>query len=275
MSPSSEHIPPGSAQPDAALIAGEARFDRELRERRPLLWALTLAGPPLATLALLAWVWLVHGWDFVAKLAGFAVITFFGAGRFIILFGKADHAAVDTAAADGGLIEALRMTPTQLFVMVTWMDMVAAVLLVFHAGFLLRIPKIGPAMAALSEEGRFVMARYPKVRRWTFVGLATFVIVPLAATGSVGGAIFGRLLGMGRGSTLVAIFIGSVVGNGIMLAGAGVLNRYIDTNNPVFLVGGITVIVGLVIALERRYRKIKRSTLGRASATPSGGAPPR
>lgn len=48
---------------------------------------------------------------------------------------------------------------------------------------------------------------------------------PLQATGSVGGSLFGRMLGMSRVATFVAIVIGNVIGNGVMYLGSDLISE--------------------------------------------------
>lgn len=213
-----------------------------------MLWYASLAAPLIVTAMVLIAIGLFSGWDFVGTLAAKAVITFFAFGRFIILAGG-------DAGNDATLSS---MTRGQLFLMVTYMDMLVASLLVIHAGIIFRIPRIGPGLAALQEDGEFILKMHPWMRRMTFVGLVLFIMFPLAATGSVGGAIFGRLLGMSRLATFTAIFVGSMIGNGVMWLFAGVLAKYINKDHPGLLIGGIIVIVAVILLLNWRYQKMKK-----------------
>ena len=94
------------------------------------------------------------------------------------------------------------------------------------------------------------------MKRATFLGTVAFVMFPLAATGSVGGSIFGRLLGMGRHSTLMAIGLGSVAGCGLMYFGADLINRHLDRRSPTVMVGGILIIIAVILLLNLRYRRL-------------------
>lgn len=226
----------------------EHHFSNSFRERHPKLWYASLAAPLIVTALVLIGIGIVNGWDFVATLTGKAIITFFAFGRFIILAGG-------DAGNDATLSS---MTRGQLFLMVTYMDMLVASLLVIHAGIIFRIPKIGPSLAALQEDGEFILKMHPWMRRMTFIGLCLFIVFPLAATGSVGGAIFGRLLGMSRLATFSAIFVGSVIGNGVMWLFAGVLSKYINKDHPGLLIGGIAVILAIILLLNWRYQKMKK-----------------
>ncbi|MBY0589588.1 small multi-drug export protein [bacterium] len=233
------------------MLAQFEAFENSFGKKYPLVWWGTLVGPLIVTLAIIIGLGLEYGWAFVGKLASTAIIAFFVFGRFIILGG-----------GDAGSDE-IRMflTSAQLFALMTYLDLFVAVILSFHIGFLFKLPVLGPKVSELVADGQVILKLHPWMRRMTFFGLAAFVIFPLAATGSVGGSIFGRLLGMSRWSTLLGIAVGSIIGNGMMYVGSDVINRYLDKDNPLLFWGGVVVIVGLIILLERRYRKMKQDLL--------------
>lgn len=242
-----------------SVASEEHHHADKFRREQPTIWLLSLVLPFAITGMVIGAVWFMTDWDFVWKLMVKAAIAFFGAGRFIILAGG-------DAGNDATLSS---MTRGQLFAMVTYMDMFVAALLVVHAGLIFRIPKFGPSMAALQEDGEFILKMHPWMRRMAFLGLVLFVVFPLAATGSVGGAIFGRLLGMSRKTTFIGIFIGSIIGNGVMWVFAGVLSKYINKDHPGLLIGGIVVIVALILLLNWRYRVMKRRDRAKGILLPS------
>lgn len=264
MSGSPEH----NNQPHDPLAA-ESGYTDDFRRRLPTLWWATLVGPPLLTLALLTYLWFDRGYEFVVKLIGTALATFFGLGRFVILFGSEPKVAGAPTIRDAEAVASLGgeqvakqfefLTRTELFVMVTWMDLLAASMLIFHLGFLFRIPKIGPSLARVREEGEFFMHTQPWMRRFTFIGLTAFVMIPIAATGSVGGAIFGRLLGMSRAATLLAIVSGTLLGNGVMLvAGKAIAqSKIFNPQSPISLIIGLSLVIGIILLINWRYQKMK------------------
>ena len=72
----------------------------------------------------------------------------------------------------------------------------------------------------LAKEGGNLAANVPWVRRVTFLAIVVFVMFPLASTGSIGGSLFGRLLGLSRVRTVVAVVLGSLSGCAAMYFGA-------------------------------------------------------
>ena len=223
------------------------KYESALRKGQPFIWWLTLVGPFALTVALLTLLFVVQGESYVRQLVATALITFFLLGKFVILGGE---------EAQMSEIQAF-LTPEQLFTLVVFMDLMTATVLIFHMGVIFRIPGIGKRLLNLVEDGRFILKTRPWMKRATFLGTVAFVMFPLAATGSVGGSIFGRLLGMKRSSAFTAIAIGSVLGCGLMYYGAGLINRYLDRKHPAVMIGGALVVVAIILILNYRYRQLK------------------
>jgi hypothetical protein len=244
--------PPDSstARDEQSLLADETAFQDRFRQDHPFVWRLTLVAPFVGTAMALFLVYLVEGGEFLRNLVYAAIATFFFFGRFVILGGTDVPGPHEEHVASF-------LTRGELFLMVVWMDVAVAMIFVYHAGFMYRIPFLGPRLLNLVEDGQFILSQQPWIRRVTFIGLVAFVFFPLAATGSVGGSIFGRLLGMTRRATFLAILLGSVLGCGVMWLGAGVINRYLDRDNPWLTIGGIAVIASLILFLNWRYKALK------------------
>lgn len=148
-------------------------------------------------------------------------------------------------------------TSKELALLVFYMDSMVACLLAFHIGFVFRLPYLGRRLRILMDDGKFILASNPWMKHATFVGIVAFVTSPLAATGSVGGSIFGRLLGMSRLGTFLGAVTGSAIGCGLMYFGAALINRYLDRDNPYLTVVGISMVVLIIWMLNRRYKKMK------------------
>ncbi len=225
-------------------------FENSFRKKYPLLWFSTLIGPFLLTAAILVVLYFVRGAKWMWGLVGTAVFTFFVLGKFAIIFGA------DVPAESVQVYEI--PTVWEIFVMLVYMDLITAMLLAFHTGYLFQLPWVGPKMSALATDGRFILKSNPWMERATFVGLVAFVVFPLAATGSIGGSIFGRLLGMSRGRVLLGVCLGSIIGCGLMYLCSGLVRQVgVDPKDPVFLWGGIAVIAALLLLLNHRYQRAK------------------
>ena len=219
----------------------------DFRKRHPLVWAVTLYGPIILTVVLLILLIVFGGWAFTRKIVTSTAIALFLLGRFIILSGGEGAFGDTTGSLSSG----------QLFAIVTYLDLMTALMLAFHIGFLFRVPYVGPRVVALVTDGHFILDAQPWMRRATFLGLIAFVAFPLAATGSIGGSIFGRLLGMSRISTFAGIMIGTLLGNGAMYFFSDLMGNYVDKDNPYLKYGGFALVATLVIILERRYQKLR------------------
>lgn len=233
----------------------EAAFEESLRRRQPILWISTLVGPILAVPALLLFVGLAAGWSVAHRLALTMVATCFFFGRFAILAGSNGTEFVEGGLpSDGGFF-----TSGELALLVFFLDTVAAVIVVFHMNVLFHLPVLGKRLRTLVEQGRTLVQSQGWMKRLTVAGVIAFVMFPLAATGSVGGSILGRLLGLSHFGTLAAVMVGSVLGCGTMYFGAGLISTWLDRDDPVVRVAGLAIVVALVILLSMRYRKLTRT----------------
>lgn len=252
-----ENVAEASSSPEAMrqeLVGSFQSFELGFRRHYPLLWLFTLLAPLILTTVALVVIGLVSGWDMPAKYLSHAFATFFVFGRFIILVGVEGDAAEKFQVL---------LSPLQLFGMVTFMDFVTALFVTFHMGVLFRLPWVGEKIAMLVWDGKFIMDSQPWIKRIAFFGLVLFVIFPTSTTGSIGGSIFGRMLGLSRWLTVSGVLLGSLLGNGLMYAFAKSINRYIGPDNVWLWWGGIAVIVAVVVFAERRYRMVKQRYMDR------------
>ncbi len=234
-------------------------FEANLRQQSPLLWFTTLVGPFLLAAGILTAVYLTYGPVYVTRLVFSGVLGFFFFGRFIILGGHGEGLASET-----------------LFAMVLFMDLAVASILAFHVTFLFKLPLIGPKFQELMEDGQVIMHSNPWMKRATFAAIIVLVTFPLAATGSIGGSIFGRLLGMTRVMTFCGVAIGSVVGCGAMYFGSQILNHWgINRDHPAFFWGGVIAVVLIILVLNHRYRQyIKRHRQEKAQQSEKAASQP-
>ncbi|MCX7395483.1 MAG: small multi-drug export protein [Planctomycetales bacterium] len=245
--PSSSVHPP--VEEHEQMLAHFLKFEQRFHRDYFSLWLGTLIGPGILTLMVLATVYVVSGSSYFWKLAGAAAFSFAIGGRFTII------------TPFPGL------SPEELFWMVTYQDVMVALFFAFHVGFMYRLPKIGPKIAELSSDSQFILEHQPWMKRLTFLGLLTFIAFPLAATGSVGGAIFGRLLGLSRWAIFWGSTIGAVIGNVAMLFLAELVQEYLPADSALVQYGGIPIIVLIILVLERRYSSMKKAYVVRKLTT--------
>ncbi len=234
------------------LLASFTEFELSFRRRYPMVWLATLLAPFLVTLFLLIVLGLVVDWSYPQVLLGHAFMAFFLFGRLIVLCGF-----------EGELHDTyhIALSPGELFALLTYLDFMVALFVTFHMGFLFKLPYVGPKIAMLIWDGKFLMDAQPWIKRMAFLGLVVFVIFPTSTTGSIGGSIFGRLLGLSRPMIVLGILLGSILGNGLMYLFAKQINHYITPDNVWLKVAGVVVLLGLVAMAEIRYRQVKKKYL--------------
>jgi uncharacterized membrane protein len=230
-------------------------FEKCYRQDHPVAWWLALLGPVVITALILGLIYFIQGWETAASYPAAAASAFFALGRFIILLGG------DEPNQEGGLWFLKYLDARSLFLMLTYMDVMVAMFVAFHMGIVFRLPWVGPKIKDIVSDGQFILRKQPWIRRSAFIGLVCFVIFPTSTTGSVGGSIFGRLLGMNRWRVVFAILMGSVLGNGLMLLFAEQISR-LDLKDSWTL--RITGVIGMIVALyfiERKFRRLKNEYL--------------
>ena len=244
----SENIPEPTPDPSLPspreheqLLESFLEFEKNFHKNYFPLWLGTMIGPWILTAIIFFVIYLFAGSQFCWKLFVAACVSFAFLGRFTII------------------TPTLNLEPDVLFWMVTYQDVMVALFFAFHVGFMFRLPWIGPKIAALSSDSEFILAHQPWMKRMTFLGLLAFIAFPLAATGSVGGAIFGRLLGLSRWAIFWGSAIGAVIGNAAMLFLAEVVQEYLPEDSMIVKWGGLLIILGIIIFLERRYSSMKRA----------------
>lgn len=225
---------------------GQWTSEEDFKLKYPIVWWVTLVGPLFSSLAILLLVAIIYGWSSAANLAITAVLTFFLLGKFVILGGR-----IET-----GSEWAKFYSPEQLAGMVLYLDVMTVCVLVFHLGFLFKLPMLGKKLEVLVANGHALLEATPWMKRATFLGLILFVMTPLASTGSVGGSILGRLLGMSRLGTFIGVVLGNILGIFAMYFGGELFMKFVGSDNPLVAIIGVGILIGALYFLNRRYQAI-------------------
>ena len=125
--------------------------------------------------------------------------TVFGIYSFMPLFG------LETAIPTG---LSLGIHPAALISFLFFTDAVISMFLVWNLDYTKKIPYIGKLVERTEENGEKAIKKYKWAKRFGFVGLTIFVIIPFQYTGSVAGSIVGRIIGMTPLMTWLAVVIG-------------------------------------------------------------------
>lgn len=233
-----------------AMIASLEQYEHRFRKEKFWLWLLTLIGPWIAALLYLGIYYVVTGAQRTWALVIAAALAFGAVGRFIIPLQQSMPEINQS------------LTAAEIFWWITFQDVIVALFLSMHIGFMFRLPYLGHKIAELTVDGELILSHHPWMRRFTFLGLLAFIAFPLAATGSAGGAVFGRLLGLSRRAIFWGSAIGGVTGNAAMYYLSKSLLKHLQ-KSPLVQWGGVITIVLIMVFLERRYAAMKREFLKR------------
>lgn len=225
-------------------------LEKNYRHTHPIGWWLALLGPVVITAVLLGLIAMVQGSEVALSYVAAAGTAFFLLGRFIIILGQ-----TDPDPESWGFLKYLNAP--SLFMMLTYLDVMVAMFVAFHMGIVFRIPWVGPRIEDIVSDGHFILRKQPWIRRAAFIGLICFVIFPTSTTGSVGGSIFGRLLGMKRWRVVTAILIGSVLGNGLMLLFSNQISEYVKGDSWGLRIVGVVAMIVALFLFERKFRRLK------------------
>jgi uncharacterized membrane protein len=213
----------------------------DLWQQRRVLAVLTLTVPIWFSLfaLLTAFVW--GGIDLARRIV-MVVAASVVAGRLIILSGHNGDLPAGFSAM-------------QLALLVFCMDVLWAIVLTWHAGILFRVPWIGPRLKASVLEGTLLVRHHRWMRNLTVAAVLAFVMLPVSSTGSIGGSLLGRLLGLRKITTLVVVITGSILGGGLMYLGAEALQPFFAESHPAIRYGGIAALAVFLLVLSNRYRR--------------------
>lgn len=234
----------GSVSPFPTCVEESAQLMSSLEHEADGLWK---TSRPVALLTLTIPIWLtgvvlvfsyVFGGMALVKNLVVAAAASIPAGRFIIW------------AGDAGGFSAL-----QFAFVIFYLDIIWAVVLTWHAGFLFHVPSVGPRLKGAVQEGTLLLKRNRWMKRLTVLSVLLFVMLPVSSTGSIGGSLLGRLLGLTRPATLSIVVLGSILGCAVMLAGAEALRPWFEQGGFAVRYGGLAVIVLFFFVLSRRYRR--------------------
>lgn len=231
-----------------------SEFDDEVQKPAPTSEAPTAErGHPAAVIlplalsvSIITLFFFFSGPDAAVELILSALATATVLGKFAVLRGLNSSGLLDS--------------PYKMAVLIVYLDVLIATVAIYNIRLLYRIPRFGAKIAALQKSGQRILERNPWMRKATFLGIIAFVMFPLSGTGAIGGALFGRLLGMSRLRTMVGISLGAVFGAFLMAFLAVIFGDQMKSlSESGFLVWGGLAFVGLVVYwLWRRARAMNR-----------------
>ncbi|MCR9198032.1 MAG: small multi-drug export protein [Planctomycetaceae bacterium] len=204
-------------------------------------WAVTTLTLPLLVAGVaVCGAWILGGALLVRRMT-VTVLASAIAGRFIIWTGSSQPAHFSSA---------------QLAMLVLVLDLVWAVVVTWHAGVLFRTPWLGRHLQAIAQDGRRLLLRNRWMKRGTLLVVLCFVMLPVSSTGSIGGSLLARLLGLRRGTTFLVVLAGSVAGVTSMLLFARTLAPWFEQHGLVVQYGVVGLLILLGLLVTQRYRAL-------------------
>jgi uncharacterized membrane protein len=112
----------------------------------------------------------------------------------------------------------------------TYVDMVLCTFMLWNFDVVCRIPILGRWISFLVQNGSNYLSKHRWIERFCFIGLATFVFLPLQGSGSIGGSILGRILGMNPSKIFSAVLAGTILQSYIIGMSMFAIQEYLDVN---------------------------------------------
>lgn len=230
-------------------------------------------GPAALTGVLLLLVWFVAGGPYARNVSIAGLASLAGLGTSIVL-GEAVLKVFNVQ-----LLKISGLGTWDLAFVAMWVNAASAFWYVFNLDLLERVPKVGPALARMREDASLTVAQRPWIRRLSTVGVGLFVLSPLPGSGSLGGAIIGRMLALGRVATFLTIALSGVVVCAAYAASVHKLQRQLDAvlHIPMWIKIGILLVALFVLFsffrwLHRRAERM-RQAMRAAPGAPDKSSP--
>ena len=205
--------------------------DRPLSKQAAIFF---LAGPIAFILLSMAGVFFFKGLTAVSFIVSMAVVSVLtGAGKFVILASIAPDAPIG---------------PLGLALLVIAMDTTAAFMLIPVMPLVYRAPVLGKFLCRIRQASRQILSNNSWMSRFTFLGLLTYVAVPVGGTGAIGAVFLGRLLGLRRLPVILGTFLGACLGASLLLVLARVGRESFDAlRSNFYLTYGLGISLSLVV----------------------------
>ena len=191
---------------------------------------------------LLLWFW--QGEEYAMEMAKVGGLSLAGLGMTVV-FGKAV------------LGDWLILSTWDLAVLAMWVNAASGFWYAYNLDLLERLPRIGPALRRMRRDAVITLKQRPWIRRLSTVGIGMFVVSPLPGSGSLGGSLMGRLIGVSRFATFVTVaFAGVVVGVAYALFAEQLRDLIADKPWYVNLAGALCVFAVMFFILRFYHRRI-------------------
>jgi len=137
------------------------------------------------------------------------------------------------------------------------LDILTSLFMILNFNIALKIPVLGPWISRFLVSGDEFITRHSWISRWSIIGVALFVILPLQGTGGVGATIVGIITGLSPPKILLAVGCGAMVECLIFALGSELIWRLIRDNLYLGLgVVALVVAAGVAFYIFSRHRRL-------------------
>lgn len=136
------------------------------------------------------------------------------------------------------------------------LDVLTSLFMILNFNIALRIPVLGPWISRFLASGDEFMEKHSWISKWSVLGVALFVLLPLQGTGGVGATLVGIITGLSPPKILLAIGCGAMAECLVFALGSEILWHLIMDNLFLGLGAAALAISGLVLIyiLFRRWQ---------------------
>lgn len=162
--------------------------------------AALVLGPLGVTLLAWALMWALGG----STLANESLVA---AGLFLTIVGATVILGPSVVGQDYGFAH---LTTWQLVGVTAFMTVVTAFFWTYNLDLLERIPRMGPILRRSRMRMAAGLAEHPWIRRLAVFGVGFFVLLPLPGSGTLGGSLVARIVGLRRKVGFLAVSAGGL-----------------------------------------------------------------
>jgi len=149
------------------------------------------------------------------------------------------------------------INPILIASVVSFLDIIAALFLLYNYDFVKLTPYLGPWMDRVEKRGKRIATGKIWMKGLEFTGIMLFVMFPFQGSGGVGGTILGRLLGLNKYLVFFAIGIGSLFGCLIIAYTADLIIKILLENLFLGILIIISLIIGVIFFLNKKKNQKK------------------
>jgi uncharacterized membrane protein len=134
-----------------------------------------------------------------------------------------------------------------------FLDVLGAFFVAFNFGYIQRFPITDRFTRVFLTESENLLRKHKWIRKFSFLALVFYVMLPFKGSGGIGGTMLGMVIGLGRLRTWLAILTGSIITSFSLAYGAAAARAYLlEVRRGGYVV--LAFFLGLVVYVIFRNR---------------------